>query len=193
MRFCSINCVVPAVLASFLLFCQTVTEDPLPTSYSLDKESVWFNAVWKSPVPGTRPLTLSVEGAMPQTLTFSVQYPTNESDWFQAATTRDGQSLVISNNVTPEALPPGTYDATVTLTAEDDPGLNLSYTVHLKVHACSLFVLAVPVAGWEDSVDAVTQASDVLGGARVSVTQVPDPSDSVKDVVVSFGDGTEKS
>jgi hypothetical protein len=60
---------------------------------------------------------------------------------------------------------------------------------------CTPFCLSVqlpPLPGYENVVDAVTQASNVIANISVDVTRPANPNDSILDVVIDYGDGVRK-
>lgn len=125
-------------------------------------------------------------GAIDESIAYT---PAGDSGWLEVEVALDsGVQVVLSNSVTP-GLSGGEHRAQVTVrTASGATGRYWVVAGVRRTPVIQLETSAIP--GYDTVVDAVTKASDVSDGVKLRVDQVPDPSDSVKDVVVTWGDGT---
>lgn len=75
---------------------------------------------------------------------------------------------------------------------DDDKNQSVD-SVYLRqkpLQSCEIQLRIIPLSGYENIVDAVTRASNVADDVKIRVDEIAYPSDSVKDVVIDFGDGS---
>jgi hypothetical protein len=130
------------------------------------------------------------DAALPDSIIVGIDYTGPNSGWDSISTVRQADSVfLIVNHLNPGTLVRGAYHAVVSVQVAGQPDI-YRFAVSFDITRAFYFsVISLPIPGYENVVDAVTKASDIAGGIDIRVEQPADPTDSIKDVRINFGEG----
>jgi hypothetical protein len=181
-----------SILAVSAVFLSTCTRTEPPAVLTLTSDSLAFKMVKDSIPPDSQTVIVRTQNgtALPDSLIVTIAYIGSNSGWDSIGTIRRADSVFfIVNHLKPGALALGTYRAVVSVQAYGQPE-SYQYAISFEITRAFYFsVISLPIPGYENVVDAVTKASDIAGGIDIRVEQPADPTDSIKDVRVNFGEG----